>query len=244
MANSNVPDSPGLGLRLSPKELLVLNAAKIQAHSTVSLAFQRKSQRWVLRAEESGGGVVAVGHYAGFAGVEPLGLLLSFPNQTLQPNSGHRLVFAEALIRFEIFRYDNHCHILVSHHSIGPTRGEPSEKNRPAHFRRNLLLAHQGSIQPDGSILILDRSGEAVEFANYLKLGIKRTLEGTRCLVCAEAYLEKIPSVSLRAPAPPPPAVLKAPELNISGKPGLKPKAKRQQKVKHVPPNPTLEAAS
>ncbi len=174
MANSNVPDSPGLGLRLSPKELFALNAAKIQAHSTVSLAFQRKSKRWVLRAEESGGGTVAVGHYVGFTGVEPTGILLSYSSQTLDPNSGHRFVFAEGLIRFEIFRYGDKCHILISHHSMGLTSGEPGETNRPAHFRRDLLLGHHGTIQKDGSISLLDRSGEEIDIPAYLLASIAK----------------------------------------------------------------------
>lgn len=251
MANSSLPDSPGLGLRLSPKELSALNAAKVQAHSTVSLAFQRKSQRWVLRAEESGGGTVAVGHYVGFTGIEPAGILLSYSSQTLDPNSGHRVVFAEALIRYEIFRYGDMFHILISNHSMGTTSGEPSERNRPAHFRRDLLLGHHGTIKKDGSISMLDRSGEEIDIPAYLRAGIAKTLAGTRCIVCAHVHLENVPSVALPVFVKPVAEVTQAPAaqglIPQNRKPNqqrLTPKNNKQKKVKHDPPNPPLEAAS
>ncbi len=207
MANPNPSFSPGLGLPLSPKELSALSAASIQAHSTVSLAYQRKSRRWVLRAEESGGGTVAIGHYLGFAGVEPAGLALSFQNQTLQPNSGHRLLFASSLIRFELFRYGANCHLLISQHSVAPTKGEQSEGKRPAHLRRNLLLEHWGQIQKNGDLLFLDRAGEAVDVPEYLKPYIACALAGTKCAACMHAHFEKLPSIQLpdpvSQPAPP-----------------------------------------
>ena len=197
MAHSIPSFSPGLGLPLSPAELSALKAASVQAHSIVSLHFQSKSKRWILKAQESGGGTVAVGHYVGFVGIEPTGVVLAHRNQTFQPNSGHRLLFAESLVRFELFRYDTDCHLLVSQHSIASTKDEPSEGKRPAHLRRNLLLAHWGHIQKDGTLLFIDRSGEQLEIQEYLKPYIMEALKGTLCRPCKHAHFEALPSIQL-----------------------------------------------
>jgi hypothetical protein len=197
MANSKPSFSPGLGLPLSSRELAALKAASIQAHTIVSLHFQGKSKRWVLRAEESGGGTVAIGHFVGFVGVGTTGFARSFSNQTFQPNSGHRLVYAESMVRFELFRYGTNCHLLISHHSVAPIKGEPSEAKRPAHIRRNLLLEHWGHIQTDGSLLFLDRAGEDIDIPEYLKPYIKAALAGTKCRACMCAHFEALPSIQL-----------------------------------------------
>lgn len=243
MAKRSFPDSPGLGLRLSPKELLALKAASIQVHSTVSLRFQNKSKRWVLQAEESGGGISAIGHYVGFTGVEPTGILLSFSNQTMDPNSGHRLVFAEALVRFELFRYGEHCHVLISHHAI-VAKQSLDANNRPTHFRRDLLLGHQGTIRQDGSILFLDRSGEPVEISESLKKGLEKTLAGSRCLACATSFLEKLPSVSLPTVERMTPTVDKSSAPLVTQKKVSKPHKTKQKKQESTVTNPRIEVAS
>ena len=247
MANSNGSFSPGLGLPLSPRELSALRLANIQAHSIVSLHFQGKSKRWILRAEESGGGAVAIGHYVGFVGVEPAGLALSFSNQTLQPNSGHRLVYAENMVRFELFRYGTKCHLLISQHTVGPTKGEPSEGKRPAHLRRNLLVEHWGHIQTDGDLLFLDRAGEQVEIPEYLKPYIKKALAGTQKEPCVCAHFEALPSILLpiavTQPAPKPARSTAPSEVHIN-----KGSKRRHKKQPHtisinVPELSTMEAA-
>ncbi len=246
MANPNLSFSPGNGLPLSPKELSALSAASIQAHSTVSLAYQRKSQRWILRAEESGGGMVAIGHYVGFAGVGAEGLALSFQNQTLQPNSGHRLVFASNLVRFELFRYGTHCHLLISHHSVGPTKGEASEGKRPAHIRRNLLVEHWGHIQKNGDLLFLDRSGEAVDLPEYLKPYIACALAGTRCAACMHTHFEHLTSIQLPVPAPQPVPKPAAVPASTEGPPDQGPKHRKRKEPytfpSNVPQDPSMEA--
>ncbi|MGC9292982.1 MAG: hypothetical protein ACP5EP_09725 [Acidobacteriaceae bacterium] len=131
-------------------------------------------------------------------------MALSFQNQTLQPNSGHCLLFASSLVRFELFRYGTHCHLLISHHSVGPTKGEASEGKRPAHLRRDLLLKHWGHIQKNGDLLFLDRSGETVDLPEYLKPYIACALVGTKCAACMHAHFEKLPSIQLPVPAPQP----------------------------------------
>ena len=242
MANPNPSFSPGLGLPLSPKELSALSAGSIQAHSTVSLAYQRKSQRWVLRAEESGGGTAAIGHYVGFAGVGADGLALSFQNQTLQPNSGHRLLFASSLIRFELFRYGSNCHLLISHHSVGPTKGEASEGKRPAHIRRNLLLGHWGHIQKNGDLLFLDRAGEAVDIPEYLKPYIACALAGTRCAACMHANFEKPPSIQLPVPVPQPVPKPASSSTSTEGQPQKGSKNRKKKEPYAFPSNVPLDS--
>jgi hypothetical protein len=196
-----------------------------------------------LRGEESGGGTVAIGHYVGFAGVGTDGLTLSFLNQTLQPNSGHRLVFANNLARFELFRYgNNHCHLLVSLHSVGRSNGEASEGNRPAHIRRNLILEHWGHIQKTGSLLFLDRAGEEVEIPEYLKPYINQALVGTRCAPCVHSHFEKLPSLQLPVP------LLQLVTVPEPGKvrPEQMPKHKKKKEPHSLPSNvlqePSMEA--
>lgn len=237
MANSNMSFSPGLGLPLSLKELAALKLANVQAHSIVSLHFQGKSKRWILRAEESGGGTVAIGHYVGFVGVEPTGLALSFSNQTLQPNSGHRLVYAESMVRFELFRYGTNCHLLISQHSIAPIKGEPSEGKRPAHLRRNLLMGHWGQIQTNGDLLFVDRAGEQVEIPEYLKPYIKAVIAGAQNAPCVCAHFEALPSILLpiavTQPAPKPARTTAPSEVPID-----KESKRTHKKQPHtIPPN-------
>ena len=189
---------PGMGLRLPGEALELLKTSGIEAQPDVQFKHQEKSDRWVLAGEDSGGCSAQIGHAVAFVGLEKLPTLLSQRVCTVVPNSLHRKVRASGLIRFEMYRFELSCDLLISLHWV-----DASDTNAPpVHRRKDLFLGRFGSLKiplwedaqrayRDVAMpTFYDKAGEEIEIPEYLHDGIVRITNAVCCVKCRHAHFQ------------------------------------------------------
>jgi hypothetical protein len=229
---------PGFGLRLHRKALAELRRIGVHAEPPVSLVHQPKADHWTLRGEESGGAGEQIGHYVAFVGVEAGSLVRAQPIQTIIPNAIHRIVIAQALVRFEMYRFNSTYDLMISLHWIEPQPGSP----RPAHRRTNVFVGrlgmlneklwtaagapYRGEVKPR----FFGRSGEEIDIPEILHDGVYRITEAVCCVGCKHAHFFDALNVAVDIPVKVSATQLAAPASKT---------ARRRKKQKGTPQQPT-----
>jgi hypothetical protein len=184
----------GLGSRFPKNVLRELKRLNIYCHSSVSIVFQQKSQRWMIAGEEGGGSVDRLGHYVGYLGVAPEGLAVSIPIQSFIPNRTQRRVFAHDLVRLEIFRYETSCNLTVTrHYLVSPGAGRRSELKTVELFQQRNGILTTDSKQP----VFFDGAGEAIDLPRELVPAIQAVSKGVLSQRNKRAHLIGVPDVTL-----------------------------------------------
>ena len=136
--------APGLlGLPITRDALRDLTKFDIRTFPRVAMLQQAGTQRWVLSATDSGGCRPAMGHAVAFVALQSATKYRTQRIDTPYINSIHRTVVASALVRFEIFRMESTCDLLVSLHWIEPQGGNA----KPSHRWQNLFNQQRGSLE-------------------------------------------------------------------------------------------------
>jgi hypothetical protein len=184
----------GLGSRFPKNVLRELKRLNIYCHSSVSIVFQQKSRRWMIAGEEGGGSVDRFGHYVGYVGVAPVGLAVSIPIKSFTPNRTQRRVFAQDLVRLEIFRYETSCDLTVTRfYLVSPGGGRRSEMKTVELFRQQNGILTPDSKQP----VFFDRAGEPIDLPRELIPAIQATSKGVLSQRNKRAHLIGVPDVPL-----------------------------------------------
>lgn len=184
----------GLGSRFPKNVLRELNRLNIGCRTAVSIVFQQKNKRWMIAGEEGGGSVDRLGHYVGYVGVAPEGLAVSIPIQSFIPNRTQRRVFAQDLVRFEIFRYENSCNLTVTrHHLVSPGEGRRPELKTDELFHQKNGILTSDSKQP----VFFDHAGEPIDLPRELIPAIQAASKGVLSQRNKRAHLIGVADVSL-----------------------------------------------
>jgi hypothetical protein len=184
----------GLGSRFPKNVLRELKRVNIYCHSSVSIVFQQKSQRWMIAGEEGGGSVDRLGHYVGYLGVAPEGLAVSIPIQSFIPNRTQRRVFAQDLVRLEIYRYETSCNLTVTRfYLVSPGGGRRSELKAVELFhQRNGILTTDSKLP-----VFFDGAGEPIDLPRELVPAIQAVSKGVLSQRNKRAHLIGVSDVTL-----------------------------------------------
>src|SRR5260370_6953547 len=90
----------------------------IRCRPQLEIVYQQRANEWKLRGEESGGAVADLGHYVGFVGKDGETLPWLQRVQNFLPNGVHAVVVETALIRLEMFLYEQTTHLFIHNHPL------------------------------------------------------------------------------------------------------------------------------
>ena len=184
------------GLRLPPIALKGLQRAGIYCQPSISIEFQQQAGSYVIRGVESGGAVPELGMYCAFSDVRGGPLITVQSVATVAVNGFHAGVLSPEFVRIQIFRSEQHCELLLTHHSMVLKEG----KTRPA--LSNSVMFHsahgrlewelwgkdsrlQGMVAPN----FYSRSGEQVLPPDCFHDAVLRVTAGACCVGCRHAHV-------------------------------------------------------
>jgi hypothetical protein len=107
----------------------------IRCRPQIEIVYQQRANEWKLRGEESGGAVADLGHYVGFIGKDGEALPWLQRVQNFLPNGVHAIVVEAALIRVEMFRYEQTYDLLITQHWL-----EGAEQRKRPELRSQILF--------------------------------------------------------------------------------------------------------
>jgi hypothetical protein len=116
----------------------------IRCRPQLEIVYQQRANEWKLRGVESGGAVADLGHYVGFVGKDGEALPWLQRVQNFLPNGVHAVVVEAALIRVEMFRYEQTYDLLITCHSL-----EGAERKRPELRSQILFLGRNGTLETE-----------------------------------------------------------------------------------------------
>src|ERR1700758_43490 len=116
----------------------------IRCRPQLEIVYQQRANEWKLRGEESGGAVADLGHYVGFVGKDGEALPWLQRVQNFLPNGVHAVLVEAALVRVEMFRYEQTYDLLITHHSL-----DGEERKRPELRSQILFLGRNGSLETE-----------------------------------------------------------------------------------------------
>src|SRR5579884_2304236 len=179
------------GLRIPEVTLEALKKAGIYSLASVSIEYQKFTDRYVLRGQESGGAVADLGAYCGFASDNGAPLPWIQRLDTLTVNGIHARVIAERLVRVQVVRVLRTYDLLITKHALRTieTRRKPALDNSVIfHGRQGTLElelwgkdeALRGGVCPE----FLSRAGEQLSLPGEFQDAINRAIAAVTCLGC------------------------------------------------------------
>jgi hypothetical protein len=203
--------APGLlGLPIARDALRDLTKFDIRTLPRVAMLQQAETKRWVLSATDSGGCRPAMGHAVAFVALQSATKYRTQRIDTPYINSIHRTVVASALVRFEIFRMESTCDLLVSLHWIEPQGGNA----KPSHRWQNLFNQQRGSLEvplwEDSHLALRDvvmpkfftRAAEEIKIPEFLHDGVVRITHAVCCTNCKHAHFYDASDIDIAIPRP------------------------------------------
>jgi hypothetical protein len=190
------------GLRLPALTLRRLKDRGIFCVSTLSVVLQHSTQRYVIRAHESGGAVADLGAFCGFVTEEGKPLAWLQRVETIGVNGLHARVVATSLVRVHVVRVMHTYELLITKHSLPTfTNGrKPSLVNSIIfHGRQGTLelelwgkdAAFRGCICP----LFYDRGGDPLKLPDGFEDAVGRAVAGVSCCGCEHSHLLVPPEI-------------------------------------------------
>jgi hypothetical protein len=226
----------GLGFRFPKLVLRELKRLGIECRPEVRIVHQKKNARWLIAGEEGGGAEGAIGHYVGFVGVSPEGVAVSLPIRSFIPNRIYRKVFAQDLLRLQVFRYEQSINLSITRHCLV----SPGPGRRPELISRDVFIQREGLLTNGSDLpVFIDRTGEPVDMPADLIPAIKAACRGVATVRNKRAHLIGLPDVTL-----PPIVISKAtvPEnvsaLPVELVPAVETSPKRQSRGRRVATKP------
>ena len=167
----------------------------IRCRPQVEIVHQDRAKRWKLRADESGGAVALLGHYAGFLNADGTAMPWLQRVQSLLPNGTHAVVIERELVRVEMFRYEQTYDLLISRHWL-----EERNDKRPELRSELLYLGRKGTLATElwgrdaafrggAQPTFYTRSGEKSLPSPTWKDGVLKATEAVCCVGCKHCHL-------------------------------------------------------
>lgn len=184
------------GLRLPAAALKGLQRAGVYCQPAISIEFHQQGRCYVIRGVESGGAVPRLGAYCAFVDVRggPPTTVQSVATVTV--NGFHAAILSPEVVRVQIFRSEQHCELLLTHHSLVLKEG----KVRPTLSNSVLFHGAHGRLEWElwgkdsrlrGMVVanFYSKSGEQVLPPDSFHDAILRTTVGACCVGCRHAHL-------------------------------------------------------
>jgi hypothetical protein len=192
------------GLRLPALTLKSVRESGIRCEPSISIAWQKGKDAYVIRGRESGGAAGQIGVYCGFVGEAGESLEWLDCVDTVGRNGFHAVVIAEVLVRVQVFRTDEICDLLITRHALipSPTGKRPLLQNTIIfHGVRGKLPARGGDhFQSDSERLPVFHSsgGELITIPPNFTKAVHGALQAAQCNGCHHTHLlrDRIPSSS------------------------------------------------
>ena len=144
MKDSRLTTMARRGLTFPAETREQIRKTGIRCRPQLEIVYQQRANEWKLRGEESGGAVADLGHYVGFVGKDGETLPWLQRVQNFLPNGVHAVVVEAALIRVEMFRYEQTYDLLITRHSL-----EGAERKRPELKSQILFLGRNGTLETE-----------------------------------------------------------------------------------------------
>jgi hypothetical protein len=184
------------GLRLPPIALKGLQRAGIYCQPSISIEFQQQAGSYVIRGVESGGAVPELGMYCAFVDWRGGSPTTVQSVATVGVNGFHAAILSPEFVRIQIFRSEQHCELLLTHHSLvlKECKTRPTLSNsvmfHSAHGRLEWELwgkdsRLQGMVAPN----FYSRSGEQVLPPDCFHDAVLRVTAGACCVGCRHAHV-------------------------------------------------------
>lgn len=184
------------GLRLPTVALKGLQRAGVYCQAAISIEFQQQAQCYVIRGVESGGAIPRLGAYCAFVDFRGGSLTTVQSVATVTVNGFHAAILSPEFVRVQIFRSEQHCELLLTHHSLVPKEG----KTRPVLSNSVMFHGAHGRLEWDlwgkdsrlqGMIAptFYNRSGEQMLPPDCLHDAVLRVTAGACCVGCRHAHV-------------------------------------------------------
>lgn len=191
------------GLLLPRRALLTLRNAGIFAHSPVSVHYQERARRYVLRGIESGGAQQDMGRYVSFAGEDGAPLEYLHLVETIARNGVHAVVVAPLLLRADMVCKGRTYELLITRHSLHTDAAGKRPKLgteivfRGVHGRVELDLtgkdkAQAGDVMPTFYSL----AGEHLRIPQEFGALVRAVTRGANCIGCSHAHFLRKPDTT------------------------------------------------
>ena len=195
MQESRITTLTRRGLMLPAEVRQQIHGTGIRCRPVVEIIYQDRARQWKLRAEESGGAVMQIGHYAGFVAANggPLPWLCRVQN--LVPNGTHAVVVESDLVRVEMFRYEHTYELLITRHWLEERAGRrPKLRNELLYLDRRGTLAtelwgREAAFRGGAEPTFFTRSGEKSIHEGRWTDAILKVTEGVCCVGCKHCHL-------------------------------------------------------
>lgn len=184
------------GLRLPAAALKGLQRAGVYCQPAISIEFHQQSRCYVIRGVESGGAVPRLGAYCAFVDVRGGQLTTVQSVAAIAVNGFHAAVLSPEFVRVQIFRSEQHCELLLTHHSLVLKEG----KVRPTLSNSVLFYGVHGRLEWDlwgkdsrlrGMVVpnFYSKSGEQVLPPDCFHGAVLRATAGACCVGCRHAHV-------------------------------------------------------
>jgi hypothetical protein len=184
------------GIRLPRPALKSVAAIGIYCEPAISLEYQPRANRYVLRGRESGGAAGEIGFYCGFVGCDGQPLSYTQRVETVARNGVHAIVIEPELVRVQVFRYRSTYELLVTEHTLKPVDG----KTRPA--MANTILFHgvhgtaaipepgcEACVPAQMAPVFYQHNGEVFDIPEKFREAARLVVVGCHCSGCHSCHL-------------------------------------------------------
>lgn len=188
------------GLRLPRVTLDCVKQSGIRCILELSVERQRSSQKYVIRAQESGGAIPEFGMYCGY--VSETGSPLAWLQRldSLGVNGVHARAVSACLARIQVVRVRHTYDVLITRHALRL----PENKSRPTLESSIIFLGRQGTLELDlgdkdkalsGAVspVFYDRGGETIKIPGAFEAVVRRAVAGSNCCGCRHVHLLEPP---------------------------------------------------
>lgn len=166
-----------------------LESAGVYCQTWVTAEKQARSDRWVLRAIESGGSTRDLGRYIGFFGEngECLGWLQKLDRIT--PNGVHAVVVAESLVSVEMARVDQTYQLLITSHRLGKSEVGKRPPVVPSVLFRGIDGQLPAELRQQGlAPEFFSRAGEVKPIPERYAEPVRLVTAGVTCVNCRHCH--------------------------------------------------------
>lgn len=189
-----------LGIRLPSLTMRKLQQSGIYCVPNLSVVKQRSTQRYLIRAHESGGAVADLGCYCGFTTDTGAPLAWFQRVETIGVNGLHARVLTGSLVRIHIIRVMHTYDLLITTHSLRPvpSNGQSGLSNSILfHGRQGTLQLElwgkdrelRGGVYP----VFYDRGGDQLNLPPQFLDGVRKAVAAVTCCGCDHSHLLTAP---------------------------------------------------
>ena len=187
-------------LRLSSAALKAMQRAGMYCQPTISIEFQTRTNRYLIRGVESGGAVPGCGAYCAFADEHGASPEIIQPIANVGVNGVHAASLAPVFVRVHImFRSERHYELLLTRHSLGsiPGKARPALHNSVLFHSKYGVLdmelwGNQSKLRGVIAPTFYSRSGEQISAPDCFHDVIVQVTAGVCCVGCRHSHVARL----------------------------------------------------